>query len=586
MKKIVLICLLFTGNLLLAQVQFEAKVSRNTVGVNERFRIDFSMNSDGDNFNPPNFEACGFQLIAGPSQMVSQSWVNGSSSFQKAYSYTLMPKQKGILTIKSATIEINGQVYKTDPVKISVSNAIELPKDPNQIPQINVDDNLYLVADISKTNPFVNEPITVVYKLYFSNNIGISDFKELNKPKYNDFWSQNIDIKEFNPGEETFKGQRFRFVVLRKTVLYPQKSGKLDIEPLSLEIECQVPVGRRNIFGQFQVREASKRVSAGNQSINVKALPESGKPKDFAGAVGKFNFAVVPSTTILKSGESLNLKVSVTGTGNLKLFGLPKPVVPSSLEMYDPEHKENINTPLSGMNGSIVDNYTIIPQYKGNYAIKPIKFSYFDLGTSSYKTITSSEINLNVLQGDVNASKNPTLNPNKVAVEATKSFAYIKQKTNLSQTDKKGFLGSGLFYSLLFLPLLAIPFVVIVKKKKDEKDADIFGNKIKMSKKLAKKYLSEAKQHLNNKEPFYIALEKSLHNFLKAKINIETSEMSKDKIAEIMLDRNANPEIISKFIALTENCELARYAQSSSVAIQQDYDKAVEIISELEKQIS
>jgi hypothetical protein len=586
MKKVVLICLLFIGNLLSAQVQFEAKVSRNTVGLNERFRIDFSMNADGDDFTPPNFEACGFRLIAGPSQMVSQSWVNGRSSFQKAYSYTLMPLQKGNLTIKSATIEINGQVYKSNPVKISVSNSVELPKDPNQIPQINVDDNLYLVADISKTNPFVNEPITVVYKLYFSNNIGISDFKELNKPKYNDFWSQNIDIKEFVPGEENFKGQRFRYVVLRKTVLYPQKSGKLDIEPLSLEIECQVPTGRRNIFGQFQVTEASKRVSAGSKSINVKALPEEGKPEDFAGAVGKFNFNVSPSATTLKSGESLTLKVSVTGTGNLKLFSLPKPIVPSSLEMYDPEHKENINTPLSGMNGSVIDNYTIIPQYKGNYAIKPLKFSYFDLGTSSYKTITSSEINLNVLQGEGIASKNPTLNPNKVPVEAAKSFAYIKQKTNLSQTDEKGFLGSGLFYSLLFLPLLAIPFVVVIKKKKDEQDADVFGNKIKMSNKLAKKYLSEAKQHLNNKEPFYIALEKSMHNFLKAKINIETSEMNKDKISEIMLARNANPETISEFITLTENCELARYAQSSSVAIQQDYDKAVEIISELEKQIA
>jgi hypothetical protein len=586
MKKIIFIALLFITNLLSAQVQFEAKVSKTSLGLNERLRIDFSMNADGDNFNPPNFEACGFRVIAGPSQMVSQSWINGRSTFQKAYSYTLMPIQKGNLTIKQATIEINDQIYKTNPIKINVTNAVDLPRDPNQPQQINVDDNLYLVADISKTNPYVNEPITVVYKLYFSNNIGISDFKELDKPKYNDFWSQNIDIKNLVAEEGMFKGERYRYVVLRKTVLYPQKAGKLEIEPLSLEIDCQVPTGRRNMWGQMQITEASKKVSAGNKSINVKALPEVGKPEDFSGAVGKFSFTVTPSRTALKAGESIDLKITATGTGNLKLFSLPKPVVPSSLEMYDPEHKENVTTPLSGMSGSITDKYTIIPQYKGNYAIKPMRFTYFDLGNSSYKTITSPEIMLNVLEGDGSiAAKNPTLNPNKVEPSVTKSFAFIKQKTQLTSIKSEPFLGSGIFYSLMAFPLLAIPLVVLVRRRKEKQDGDVLGNKLKKSNALAKKYLSEAKKHLGNKEPFYVALEKSLHNFLKAKLNIETSEMSKDKIEEILLSRKANTETVSEFIQLTENCELARYAQSSSVAIQQDYDKAVRLISELEKQI-
>ena len=125
-----------------------------------------------------------------------------------------------------------------------------------------------------------------------------------------------------------------------------------------------------------------------------------------------------------------------------------------------------------------------------------------------------------------------------------------------------------------------------IRKKKEAIDGDVVGNRIKLSNKLAKKYLSEAKNQIANKEAFYIALEKAMHNFLKAKLHIETSEMSKDKITEILLSRNANPESVSSFIALTENCELARYAPSTSVTIQQDYDKAVEIISILEKQIS
>ncbi|MBA4133123.1 MAG: BatD protein [Flavobacterium sp.] len=586
MKRILLLLFLIAQSLS-AQVQFEAKVSKNTLGINERLRIEFNMNADGDNFVAPNFEASGFRVIGGPSQSVSQSWINGKSSFNKSYIYILLPTQKGQLTIKQAAIEINGQIYKTSPVKINVTNAVEIPKDPNEAPAVSADDNIYLVADISKSNPYLNEPITVVYKLYFSYSIGISNWRELNKPKYNDFWSQNIDIKQLKAEEGMFKGERYRYVVLRKTVLYPQKSGKLEIEPLSLDIDCQVPSNRRNFWGQPIMVEDSKRVSAGSKIINVRALPESGKPVDFSGAVGQFDFKVNPSKTTLKNGESLDLTLSVIGKGNLKLFSLPKPVVPTALEMYDPVHEENVSTPLTGMTGRITDKYTIIPQYKGSYQIKPLSFSYFDLASGRYKTITSQPITITVLDGPSVASgekSNPT-EVTKNKVEVAKSFAFIKPKTSLKSMEKEDFLGSGLFYSLVALPFLAIPLLIVGRRRKRAIDNDVVGNKIRRSNALAKKYLSEAKKHLGQKEPFYIALEKALHNFLKAKLNIETSDMSKEKIREILTERNAQPETISEFITLTENCEFARYAPSSDTAIQQDYEKAVAIISNLEKQL-
>lgn len=569
---------------MIAQVQFEAKVSKQTLGLNERLRIDFTMNDDGDNFTPPNFE--GFKIVAGPSQQVSQSWINGRSSFNKTYSYFLLPMQKGTLVIRQASIEIRGQIYKTSPIKINVTAAVEQPRDPNDT-QVTADQSLHLVAEISKTNPYLNEPITVVYKIYFSYNIGITNWRELDKPKYNDFWSQNIDIKQLVAEEGRYNGEKYRFVTLRKTVLYPQKSGKLVIEPLSLDVDVQLPSNRRNIFGQVLLVEDHKRVSAGAKTINVKALPEAGKPADFSGAVGRFAFKVTPSKTNIKSGESLDLDVSVSGTGNLKLFTLPKPIVPTALEMYDPVHSEQVSTPLSGMTGKISDKYAIIPQYKGKYPIKPMTFTYFDLGSQSYKTVTSPEIMINVLEGP-NAGDNSvaaTSDTKKEAVLSSAQFKFIKLKTDLISMKQSDFYGSTLFYLLTLLPFLCIPIIVIFKKKKEAIDGDIAGNKIKLSNKLAKKYLLEAQKEIGNKEPFYIALEKAMHNFLKAKINIETSEMSKEKISEILLERKANPESISAFINLTENCEFARYAPSTSTAIQQDYDKAVAIISELEKQI-
>ncbi|SEA83348.1 Oxygen tolerance [Flavobacterium gillisiae] len=580
-RYLILILLSFQG--LIAQIQFETKVSKTTLGLNERLRVDFAMNIDGDNFNQPSFD--GFRVIAGPSQQVSQSWINGRSTFEKVYSYYLVPNQKGNLTIKQATIEYNGQVYKTTPVKINVTAAVEQPRDPNDT-SISADNNLYLIADISKTNPYVNEPITVVYKLYFSNNIGISNFRELNKPKYNDFWSQNIDIKQLVAEEGMFKGERYRYIVLKKAVLYPQKSGKLTIEPLSLDIDVQLPTNRRDVYGRVVIADDSKRVSAGAKTINVKALPEAGKPVDFSGAVGNFDFKVTPTKTSLKNGESLDLIVSVTGKGNMKLFNLPKPVVPNALEMYDAVHSENVNTTLAGTSGKISDSYAIIPQYKGNYPVKPMQFSYFDLGSGKYKTISSPEIMITILDGPTATDATASNGENgKNKISATEQFKFIKLKTNLVAVAKDDFFGSQLFYGLLFFPFLMLPIIVLLKKKKEAIDGDVVGNRIRRNNKLAKKYLSEAKKQINNKEPFYVALEKAMHNFLKAKLHIETSEMSKDNIKDLLLTRNANPVAVDDFIALTENCEIARYAPSSSATIQKDYDKAVSIISDLEKQI-
>jgi hypothetical protein len=435
----------------------------------------------------------------------------------------------------------------------------------------------------------VTEPITVVYKLYFSYNIGITNWRELNKPKYNDFWSQNIDIKQLVAEEGKYNGERFRYVVLRKTVLYPQKSGKLEIEPLSLDIDLQVPTNRRNIFGQVQVVNDNRRVSAGSKTISVKSLPEAGKPIDFSGAVGRFNFVAKPSKTQLKSGESLDLKVAVSGTGNLKLFTLPKPVVPNSIEMYDPVHNEQVQTPLSGMNGSITDTYTLIPQFKGKYPIKPLQFSYFDLGTGKYKTITSPEIVVDVLDGPSSsaATNEPIASAQsaKNTLSAADQFKYVKLKTSLQSTHRSDFLGSRLFYILLFLPAFLIPVIVFFKKKKAAIDGDIVGNRIKKSNQLAKKYLLEAKKQMPNKELFYIALEKSMHNFLKAKLHIETSEMSKETIAHLLESKTASADTITSFISLMKNCEFARYAPSSSVAIEQDFHKAEAVLAALEKQL-
>ena len=387
MKFRVLLFLMFLSSISSAQVVFEAKASKTQLGVNERLRIDFTMNEDGDNFTPPSFE--GFKVVGGPSQSIKNYSINGKRSFSKSYSYFLSPTKRGVFTIEQSSIEINGESYKTAPMKITVTTAVDIPKDPND-PNYIASENIHLVAEVSTTNPYLNEPVSVVYKLYVAENTGVRNWSELDSPRYNDFWSQNIDVKGQNVREGKYKGEDYRYAVLKKTVLYPQKTGKLNIEPLTLDVSVEVPSKRRDIFGRSITTTANLTVTAGKRTINVKPLPSAGRPKDFSGAVGRFDFSLSSSKKKLEVTEAFNLKLKVSGNGNLKLFELPKPKLPSALEVYEPEHSEKVSTNLSGMKGSITDTYTIVPNDQGRYPIPAVSFSYFDLKSEAYKTIKSN----------------------------------------------------------------------------------------------------------------------------------------------------------------------------------------------------
>ncbi|WP_138432722.1 BatD family protein [Winogradskyella algicola] len=585
-KNISIILFLLVSSISYTQVKFEAKVSKQKLGVNERLRIDFEMNQDGDNFVPPNFDD--FTVVGGPNTSLKNLYVNGKRTYQKTYSYFLAPKKKGKFTIKQATIEIDGEVYKTFPVTVTVTAAVDKPNGPPDASDI-ASDKIHLVAEVSNSNPYLNEPTTVVYKLYVSTEVGISsNWREKQTPRYNDFWSQNIEIKGLNIQRGEYKGEDYRYVVLRKTVLYPQKTGKLKLEPLVLDITVEVPTGRANIFGQQIMTQVPKTVTAGSRTINVKPLPEQGKPSDFKGAVGDFDFKVTTSKNQLNATESLQAKIEVSGRGNLKLFELPKLTTPSSLEVYEPEHKESVRTNLGGMQGSISDTYTIVPQYRGKYPVPSISFSYFDLKTESYKRITSDEIIIDVVEGPTATTDNSE-NTSAATKQAVKpnanAFAFIKTSSNWESMTTKDFFKSTSFWCLLLLPFLAIPLAIVIRREKDKRKADIIGSRVRKADRLAKKYLSEAKKNLGQKEAFYESLERALHNYLKAKLRIETSDFNKEKIETLLTKKNVESTVVSEFISIIESCELARYTPITNVTMQNDYDKAAKTISLIDKQI-
>jgi len=572
--------LIFSFNLLSGQVSFRAKVSKKTLGINERLQIDFLMNEDGDNFKPPSFE--NFKVVGGPSQSISNSWINGERTYSKTYTYFLAPKKRGSANIGQASIEVKGVIYKTSPIEINVTAAVDVPKDPND-PEYLASESIDLVAEISKTDPYLNEAISVVYKLYIAENTGIRTWNEIDKPRYNDFWSQNIDVKELKVQEGLYKGENYRFVVLKKTVLFPQKTGELSLEPLTLDISVEVPSNRRDIFGRRATTTVNRTVTAGNRNIKVKPLPKQGRPENFSGAVGEFDFKVESSKKTLTASEAFNLKLEVSGKGNLMLFELPEPILPSSLEIYDPEHSEDIKTSLNGTKGRILDNYTIVTNESGQYPIPPISFSFFNPKTKRYKTINSEKI-------IITASENPSVSKNNVdnisKIESKDSkFSSIYTSTKLEPIEKDDFFKSALFWLLFITPLFFIPALIIYTKIKGKRAMDFEGNKIRKNRKLAKKYLSEARKNIGNKESFYEALERALHSYLKAKLKIKTVDLSKDRIKSLLDNNSISSSNITVFVKLLESCDFARYTPLGKSDMIKDYENASEIISQIDKQL-
>ena len=568
----------------LAQVTFKTAVSKTELGLNERLRIEFSIDRQGgDDFTPPDFK--NFKVLAGPSQSSSFSSINGKTSYKLTYTYVIQPTAKGTFTIPSATITYDGEEIKSNTVRVTVTDAIEIPEDPSD-PRYVAQQNIHLEAEVSNTTPYVGESISVVYKLYVDvNKVNVQNTREASAPSFNGFWNQNIEVKKWVAKNGSYGGKPHRYVVVRKTVLIPHKSGKLEIEPLEMEITAGVPIGRRDFFGNMLMNDVNFTLTSGRKTIMVKELPEEDKPFNFNGAVGDFDFTVTPSKTDLNANESAQVKVEIKGRGNLKLIQLPGISTPAGLEVYDPEHKENIQTTLDGLSGSIYDQYAVVPQARGKYKIPGVSFSYFDPKKEKYFSVETEPIVLNALQGRSLPDEGTVVSKQEVTINEG-DIRFIHLKPDFVPVEKEEeFFQSSLFYWLMILPLLSIPLGIFIGKKKRQRDMDIVGNKRRKADRLARRYLSQAKKVLGKKEAFYIALEKALHNYLKAKLHIETSEISREKIAEILHEKKVDETTIAEFGKLLENCDFARYTPSTDVMMKQEYENAKKVIAKIDKQL-
>jgi hypothetical protein len=574
-KKTLILFLAINSFVLSAQVNFEASVSKSKLALNERLRIDFVMNQNGDNFSPPEFE--NFQIIGGPNQSIKTSYVNGERKFSKTYSYFLKPLKKGKLSINQASIEIDGEIYKSLQIEVLITDSVKQPSDSTT--QYYNDDDIELRALISKGSPYLNEPITVVYKLYYKAPINISDARETETPKFKDFWSQTIKIPQLKVTREIYKGQNYNVVEWRKVVLYPQKIGELEISPLSLNLVLDVPTDKRDFFGNVIYDQTSQIISTGMRRIIVKDLPQLGKPASFSGAVGNFEFDVILNKNSLRATESFQAELKVKGNGNLKLFDLPDILVPNSMELFEPEREELISTNLSGMSGSVSKFFTVIPRFQGNFPIEEVEFSYFDPDTEKYKVLKSPRLTIDVYDGPVISNTN---NNNSNIITSNDSFRFIKLNGNLREVKNDVFFQSQFFYVLATTPfILLLSFLLFTAYKRNKKESS--SELIRIEERKIHKMIDSAKESIGDKILFYDKIEKAIIKSLIVKFSIRMEALNKEKIQQIGQEKGLTKDDVLLIIKLIENCEKAKYSRSSDSIMNKDLESAKKVISSILK---
>jgi hypothetical protein len=560
-------------------IKFEAVLSKAKLGQNERLRVSFEMNKDGDFFEAPSFE--NFEVLMGPSQSISSSFINGKRSFSKSYTYVLRPKKQGQLIIDSASITIDNTVYTTDPKTVLVTEPIDNPNAPKTAQDI-ADESLYLVATLSNDRPYLNQGVLVTYTLYFSPRVYINNFIPVENPTYKNFWSQDLPIKEYETRRTTFRNESFNAVDLKTVVLYPQKSGSLALDPFALELYVQIPTGRRDFFGDPIMRSATKTVKAGDLSINVKELPEEGKPINFSGAVGDFELSVDASRTSLEANESTQIKVKITGKGNLKLLSIPELSLPSALEKYDPEYTDDVRVNREGMNGSVTNSYTVVPRYAGSYPVDPIEFTFFDPNSKNYRTLSSNPFDLTVegskLLPSTNASA-PIVEKNTPAASGFKSNAY---QTNLVTMVSSPWFESNAYYIILaLLVLLGFTISAIINVLKTRLGSSGQGAKKALPKKI-KALLKRVDRLAKEQNPeFYSMASEILFLCLEKYSGVDLSAASKKEREEKLQTLGADTQLIERINTINDRILMVKYSGSASAPFEEDLKILHNIIDDL-----
>ncbi|MCD4744696.1 MAG: BatD family protein [Bacteroidales bacterium] len=615
---LITLILIFIKGLSADEVKFIAS-AKNMVRAGERFSLTYTLNAEGSEFRGPLLK--NFNILTGPNSSSSSSIqiINGNvtRAVEYSFSYILVAPKEGTFEINPATIKVKGKTYKSNLLKIRVvkgsattnqnqqgtSNSQKGSSQQQTSSNKNKDNDVFLKTIVNKKNPLQGEQIIVTCKIY--TKIPISNLNIKKMSSFPGFWSKNLldENKRLSQYTEYINGEEYIVADIRKIALFPLKSGKLTIAPLDLECTAQIRKQtqkrqtRDPFFDSFfndpffnrSYQNVDLELKSNSLIINVKPLHLRNKPANFNGSVGNFSFKSSIDNTKLKTNEAINLKFVISGKGNIELINNPDIEFPPDFEVYDPKISKNISTTQSGVSGTKIFEYLLIPRNPGEFKIKPVNFSYYDLTKKRYITLSSPEYTITVEKGEGTFSNITYSGVNQEDIKYIGSdIRHIKSYSFHLQKIGFFFFNSSLYYILLFTPFVLFILFIILWKKQLKNRSNIILMKNKKATKIARKRLKKASEFLkeNKNEEFYIEISQALWGYLSDKFSIPLSELSMDSVNDALIKKNVKEEIIKQFIDTLNNCEFARFAPGeSSTTMENIYNEALNIISKIEREL-
>ncbi|MBP7180851.1 MAG: protein BatD [Dysgonomonadaceae bacterium] len=597
-KNILIVSLVVFAFTAHAQVTFRASAPA-TVVKGQQFRLTYTLNKEGKDLRLPS-NMNGFEILFGPSVSTSysQQTVNGKTTSESSVSYTyiLVADKEGTYTIGPASVKVDGATYTSNSVQIKVISEENIPKGQSGGGNSSTrggsatlsSNDAFIRAIVSKNNIYEQEGFTVTFRLYTTYNV--TDLGKIQFPEFDGFMVEEVDLPANQQMQiENFNGRNYYTADLRKTLLFPQRSGKITIPSGRIEMVFSVPSGRRieSFFGSQEVMVDVKKALVTNPvTIDVKPLPAD-KPESFTGAVGQFTFHPTISTQQTRANESITLTLEIRGTGNLKLIQNPKIEFPSNFEVYDPTVDNKVQITSNGLSGTKKIQYLVIPRYEGKYTIPAIEFSYFDLSTRAYKILKSPEYSIEVAKGDPSkANASSYINQQNVKVEDDIRFLKIGRPTFHSKNEF--FVGSFVYWLWYIIPLALFICLYVVYRKQAEQNANVALMRNRQANKVAAKRLKMADKFLkeHRKEEFYDEVLRALWGYFSDKLSIPLAQLSRENVGAELSKQGVEESLITTFMQILDACEFARYAPAEAdQAMDQLYDKTIEAIGKMENQL-
>ncbi|WP_170227110.1 BatD family protein [Luteibaculum oceani] len=560
---------------------FRASVSQNPVSVGSRFTLSFTLENTSGEITPPPISD--FRIIFGPSQSSNFSFINGKSSRTTTISYVMLAEEEGTFTIPAATANTKDGVLKTDPIKLEVvkgnnntaQSSSSKPQSSSQTPSVKGNGNVIIQIAPSKTTAHIGEPITVSYILY--SRYSQLELGETDYPALSGFWVENINLGsvQWDDNLATINGNKYRRAVIKKQLLYPQRSGELEIPSFTQNV-----VVNRSFFNP------GSRVSANSNAVKIRVKPyPSSAPGNFSNISGKFRIVSGISNQKVDVNEAVTYTLKISGQGNLKLLNPPEINFPSDFEVYEPKTNDNIRVNADGISGYREWEYIIIPRYPGDYKIPKVSFSYFDLNSKNYKTISTSEIDLLVEGSAISNTNGTVVNPKTDVALLNEDIRFIDIHWDSNFVKQKFGATRGLFW-ILSTAIILIFLLIALKVKKDQSlKQNQKEYKRKKASKLADKKLAKAKKHLSQKDQagFYIEIISAIHGYIQDKFGFSKTDLSRNTLKEKLLAKGAAEEEINRLQELIDDCDMARYAPSANVNMESTYERAKATLQWLEK---